>query len=168
MLPTLEDFDHAVATVQHWVRGTPKPKIGKFDFAQKFEYGGMLMGTVVMVGTGLVLIYPDTVSFVIPGEWVAAMRAMHGYEATFATLVVLLWHSWGVILRPEVFPLDTSIFTGKITKHRLKNEHWLEYERMFPEEAAEEAARTPGLEPPPPEPAEEGPDLRDDREGSDR
>ncbi len=167
MLPTLEDFDHAMATVRHFIRGTPKPKIGKFDFAQKFEYGGMLMGTVIMVVTGLVLIYPETATMVIPGEWVAALRAMHGYEATFATLVVLLWHSWGVILRPEVFPLDTSIFTGKITKERLKNDHWLEYERMFPEEAAEEAAKTPGLEPSIPH-AGEGPDPHESGEESER
>jgi hypothetical protein len=46
-------------------------------------------------------------------------------------LVVLLWHSYGVILRPEVFPLDTSIFTGKISLERLREEHALEYERIF-------------------------------------
>jgi cytochrome b subunit of formate dehydrogenase/nitrate/TMAO reductase-like tetraheme cytochrome c subunit len=140
MLPTLDDFDDAIGTVRHFIRGTPRPKVGKFDFAQKFEYGGMLMGGVVMCATGLVLIYPEVATLLIPGEWVAAFRAMHGYEATFATLVVVLWHSWGVVFRPEVFPLDTSIFTGKVTVERLKEEHWREYERLFPEEAAREAA----------------------------
>jgi len=56
---------------------------------------------------------------------------MHGLEATFAVLVVVLWHSYGVILRPEVFPLDKSIFTGKISLERLREEHALEYERIF-------------------------------------
>ena len=54
-------------------------------------------------------------------------------------MVIVLWHSYGVILRPEVFPLDTSIFTGKITVERLKEEHGAEFERLFPEEAAREA-----------------------------
>jgi len=53
-------------------------------------------------------------------------------------LVIALWHSYGVILRPEIFPLDTSIFTGRMSVRRLKEEHVLEYERLFEEEVAKE------------------------------
>ncbi len=141
MLPTLEDFDKAVGTVRHFIESTPRPKVGKFDFAQKFEYGGLLMGGLVMTFTGIALVWPEVATRLLPGEWMAAMRTMHGYEATFATLVVVLWHSWGVIFRPEIFPLDTSIFTGKVSVERLREEHWLEYARLFPEEAAKEAAQ---------------------------
>jgi hypothetical protein len=72
----------------------------------------------------------------LPGQIVAASRVVHGLEATFAVLVIVLWHSYGVILRPEIFPLDTSIFTGKVSLERLKEEHPLEYERLFPDRAA--------------------------------
>ncbi len=140
MLPTLDDFDKAIGTVRHFMEGTPRPKVGKFDFAQKFEYGGLLMGGLVMTFTGIALVWPELATRLVPGEWMAAMRTMHGYEATFATLVVVLWHSWGVVFRPEIFPLDTSIFTGKVSIERLKEEHWLEYQRLFPDEAAREPA----------------------------
>jgi hypothetical protein len=51
-----------------------------------------------------------------------------------AILVLLVWHLWGVSLRPEVFPCDTSIFTGKISTERLREEHALEYERLLAEQ----------------------------------
>jgi hypothetical protein len=43
---------------------------------------------------------------------------------------------------PETFPVDTSVFTGKISKHRMLHEHPLEYARLLEEEklAAEAAA----------------------------
>jgi hypothetical protein len=77
------------------------------------------------------LLFPEVVSWVIPGSVIAAGRVLHGLEGTFAVLVVILWHTWSVILRPEIFPLDKSIFTGKIALDRLHEEHPLEYERIF-------------------------------------
>lgn len=47
-------------------------------------------------------------------------------------LVVTVWHAWGVLLRPEIFPLDSSIFTRRISVERLKHEYPLEYERLYP------------------------------------
>jgi hypothetical protein len=74
----------------------------------------------------------------VPGGVIAAGRVLHGLEGTFAVLVVILWHSWSVILRPEIFPLDKSIFTGKIDLERLREEHALEYERIFGKQASDE------------------------------
>jgi cytochrome b subunit of formate dehydrogenase len=138
MVPTRQDFDDVLQTFRHYLFGERMPKVGKFDFAEKFEYWGLFLGGIVMSSTGIVLMYPEVVTIFLPGVVVAAVRVMHGFEATFAVLVVILWHSYGVMLRPEVFPLDTSIFTGKMDLHRLKHEHALEYERLFPDEAVEE------------------------------
>ncbi len=38
-----------------------------------------------------------------------------------------------MIFRPDIFPLDTSMFTGEIEVDRLKEEHTLEYERIVAE-----------------------------------
>ena len=135
MVPIRKDFRDTVAMVRHYLVGTQRPKVGKFDFSEKYEYWGMLLGGTLMSVTGLVLLFPELVTQLLPGEVVAALRVVHGLEATFAFLVVVLWHTYGVILRPEVFPLDTSIFTGEITVERLKEEYPLEYERLFPEDA---------------------------------
>jgi cytochrome b subunit of formate dehydrogenase len=140
MALTRKDFEDVVQTFRHILLREPRPRVAKFDFAEKFEYWGLFLGGLVMSVTGIILVFPGLVTQLLPGVIVAATRVMHGLEGTFAVLVVALWHSYGVILRPAVFPLDTSIFSGKMSVERLKHEHPLEYERLFPERAAAEAA----------------------------
>ncbi len=131
MFATRRDFTDVWQTLRHLLGRGPAPKVGKFDFREKFEYWGLFLGGMLMTVTGLLLMFPDAASRLLPGVVLAGARVMHGLEATFAVLVVVLWHTWGVILRPEVFPLDTSIFTGKISLERLADEHALEYDRIF-------------------------------------
>jgi len=133
MVPTRKDFEDVLRTFRHYLFREPMPRVGKFDFSEKFEYWGLFLGGIVMSSTGLILLFPELVSQVLPGVVLAATRVMHGLEATFAVMVVILWHSYGVMLRPEVFPLDTSIFTGRMSVHRLKHEHPEEYDRLFPD-----------------------------------
>ena len=56
---------------------------------------------------------------------------MHSNEALLAFAIVLLWHMYSAHLSPESFPMDTSIFTGKIRKDHLRHHHPLEYEERF-------------------------------------
>jgi formate dehydrogenase subunit gamma len=155
MVPTRKDFEDVIQTFRHFLLREPAPRAGKFDASEKFEYWGLFAGGLVMSTTGIVLVFPELVSQVLPGIVVAAGRVMHGLEATFAVMVVTLWHAYGVIFRPEVFPLDTSIFTGKMTVERLKHEHPLEYERLFPDRAEagkddpEDSASSATFGPPP-------------------
>ena len=130
IMPRKRDFHALLQTVRHYLRGEPKPKVGKFDAAAKFEYWGLFFGGLIMTVTGVVLVFPEAVTTILPGVVVSVMRTVHGLEATFAVLVVLLWHSWSVIFRPDIFPLDTSMFTGEIEVDRLREEHALEYERL--------------------------------------
>lgn len=144
MVPDRKDFEDVLQIFRHFLLGEPMPKVGKFDFAAKFEYWGFFLGGVVMSSTGFFLLFPELITTYLPGVVVAATRVMHGMEATFAVMVITLWHSWGVILRPDVFPLDTTIFTGKMSVDRLKHEHPLEYERIFPDRKADDHGEGPG------------------------
>jgi cytochrome b subunit of formate dehydrogenase len=139
IIPRRHDFFDALAMARHILQGTPRPKAGKFDGTEKFEYWGLFFGGIIMSVTGVVLVFPELVTEVFPGIVVAALRVVHGLEATFAVLVVLLWHSYGVLLRPEIFPLDTSMFTGKISLDRLREEHELEFDEIFPDGAPADA-----------------------------
>jgi formate dehydrogenase gamma subunit len=107
------------------------PRFGRFDYRQKFEYWGLVFGGIVMALTGFILYFPIAASRALPAELIPAAKAMHSYEALFAFLIILVWHLYGVIVSPDVFPLDTAIFTGKIRKDRLRHEHPLEYEERF-------------------------------------
>ncbi len=131
MVPRPHDLRDALQMLWHRLKGTPAPRIGRFDFAEKFEYWGLFLGGIIMSVTGVSLVWPQVITHYLPGIVLAAARTVHGFEATFAVLVVLLWHTWSVILRPEIFPLDTAMFTGKISLERLREEHRAEYDRRF-------------------------------------
>jgi len=132
MLLGKRDFRDAIDNLRYYAgyADTP-PKFGRFDYRQKFEYWGLIFGSLIMVATGYILYFPILVSRVLPAELIPAAKVMHSYEALFAFLIVLIWHMAGAHLSPEAFPMDTTIFTGKISKEKLKHEHPLEYEDLF-------------------------------------
>ncbi len=140
MVPQKSDFMEVVQTIRHYIWGDPRPRTGRFDVAQRYEYWGLMLGGTLMSATGIALVFPELVSLILPGQALAISRTLHGMEATLAVMVVAVWHVYGVVLRPEVFPLDTSIFTGRISVERLKEEYRLEYERLFPHGHEEEEA----------------------------
>ncbi len=141
MMPTLKDARDVTDVLKYTFGFTDRPpQFGHFDYRQKFEYWGLMFGSVVIVTTGFVLAYPIAVTRFLPGEIVAAAKEFHGYEATLAVLTIVLWHLYDVILKPAIFPADTSIFTGKISRKRMLEEHSLEYARLMGEPDLKEAA----------------------------
>ena len=144
MLLQPKDFRDTIASLQ-LAFGLPaeKPRFGRYEFRQKFEYWGMVLGGMVMVGTGFVLFWPVLFARVLPGELIAVAKVAHSFEAMMALLVIVIWHLYCSHLRPGFFPLDPSIFTGKIPVERLEEEHPLEHERLR-QAQARGAAGPPG------------------------
>src|SRR4029079_17728923 len=59
MIPTRRDFADAVQTLRYYFGTTDRPAaFDRFDYRQKFEYWGLLLGSGIVVGTGLVLLFP--------------------------------------------------------------------------------------------------------------
>lgn len=59
-----------------------------------------------------------------------AAQVVHGYDAFMAVSYVVPFHYFVAHLRPDVSPVDDSIFTGKISLERLKHERPVEYARL--------------------------------------
>lgn len=127
-----KDFNDAINNLRYYAGYLDAPpKFGRYDYRQKFEYWGLVFGGFIMVATGFILYFPILVSRVLPAELIPAAKMMHSYEALFAMLIVIVWHMTGAHLAPESFPMDTTIFTGRIRKDKLRHEHALEYEDLF-------------------------------------
>jgi cytochrome b subunit of formate dehydrogenase len=131
MVPHRRDFTDAVQTLRYYMglRDRP-PRFDRYDYKQKFEYWGMALGSVVVVATGLVLLYPVAVTQWLPGSVVPVALVAHGYEGVLAFLTIITWHIFNACFTPDVFPMDTSIFTGRISEERMRHEHPLELERI--------------------------------------
>jgi cytochrome b subunit of formate dehydrogenase len=133
MLPVPQDLRDAWENLRFYfgLRTVP-PKLPKFDYRQKFEYIGMVMGSLIMVASGVLLIWPVQATTWLGGEWIAASRVAHSNEAVLALLVLVVWHIYSAIFSPEVFPLDKSMFTGGMPLEELKHRHGREYDYLFP------------------------------------
>lgn len=137
MLLTRQDFRDTLQNLRFYLgQADEPPRFGRYDYRQKYEYWGLIFGTVIMVITGFILYAPILTSRLLPAELIPAAKAMHSNEAMLALLIVLIWHLYGAHLNPDVFPGDTSIFTGKVSKARLAHEHPLEYEELYGEPAS--------------------------------
>ncbi len=131
MVPSVKDFFDALTMLRYSLGLAPaRPRFDRYEYRQKFEYWGVIFGTSIMIATGLILWFPTVFTELFPGELVAAAREAHGGEATLALLVIATWHLYSVLLSPGQFPGDLSIFTGRITRHRMEEEHPLELARL--------------------------------------
>ena len=159
LVPTPQDLRDAWQNLRFYFGlREQQPRMPKFDYRQKFEYIGMVMGSLVMVATGVFLMWPVETAGVVGGEALAASRVAHSNEAVLALLVIVVWHVYSAVLAPDVFPLDKTMITGKMTVEELKHRHAIEYDRIFPAGVADEelpavetAATTPTEAPPEPE-----------------
>jgi cytochrome b subunit of formate dehydrogenase len=110
-----------------------KPKFGKFNFIEKFEYWALVWGVFVMAVTGILLWFQEAALALFPIWVLDIVRIAHGFEAILAFLAIIIWHMYNVHLNPEVFPMSKVWITGKISKEDLKDHHPVEYDAILQE-----------------------------------
>jgi cytochrome b subunit of formate dehydrogenase len=131
MFITKKDYEDAIHNIRYYFGFENQPaKCDRYDYMEKFEYWTILVGGILMIMTGVILWLPTLVTRILPGEFIPAAKALHSNEAMLIFLLNAVWHIYNSIFSPEAFPLDTSIFTGYISRERMIREHPLEYARM--------------------------------------
>jgi formate dehydrogenase subunit gamma len=127
MVITRKDVADAIHTIRYYLGLEIAPaEEGRYTYKQKFEYWAILTGVLIMMVTGFILWFPVMITKVMPGEIIPAAKVLHANEALVVFLIIAVWHVYNAIFSPEVFPLDTSIFTGRLSKERMQQEHPLE------------------------------------------
>jgi len=119
MWPQLSDLRDLKGRIDYFLGRTEHPpKAEWLSYPEKMEYGGVLWGTFVMVGTGLLLWFESFTLRWLPSWALDVSTAVHFYEAILATLSIAIWHFYHVIFDPLVYPVDPALWTGKSSPAR--------------------------------------------------
>jgi len=127
MLPTGRDWRQFVATMKWFIGMGPRPQYGRWTYWEKFDYFAVFWGIAVIGSTGLTLWFPIFFTRFLPGSFLNVATVIHSDEALLATGFIFTVHFFNTHLRPEKFPMDTTIFTGHMPLTELKRDKPLEY-----------------------------------------
>ncbi len=100
-----------------------KPQFGRFSYIEKTEYWAMMWGSVLMALTGVVLWFENTSMGLFSKTGYDVARTVHYFEAILATLAILVWHFYFVIFNPDVYPMNLSWLTGRMSEREMMEEH---------------------------------------------
>ncbi len=93
------------------------PPHRQWNYAEKAEYWALMWGSLVMIVTGLMLLFTETVLRMLPKVWHDVAQVIHYYEAVLATLAIVVWHFYWVIFDPKEYPMNTAWLIGKKAPH---------------------------------------------------
>ncbi len=133
MVPQPQDIIDIWRNFKWFVGKGPQPKFDRWTYWEKFDYWAVFWGMFIIGGSGLLLWFPVFFSKLLPGWMFNIAALVHGEEALLAVGFIFTFHFFNGHLRPQKFPMDTVVFTGRISEHELKDERLVEYERMVRE-----------------------------------
>ena len=130
MVPQPRDFFEMVAHIRWFVGLGPQPRFDHFTYWEKFDYWAVFWGMGIIGGSGLVLWFPELFAYVLPGWMFNIATVVHGEEALLAVGFIFTIHFFNGHLRPEKFPMDSVIFTGRVTVKEMEEERPDELDRL--------------------------------------
>jgi cytochrome b subunit of formate dehydrogenase/nitrate/TMAO reductase-like tetraheme cytochrome c subunit len=125
-----KDFRELLGMFRWFFYAGPQPKLDRWTYWEKFDYYAVFWGIPVIGLSGLVLWLPGLFTKILPGEWLNVAMIVHGEEALLAVGFIFAFHFFHNHMRPENFPLDTVIFTGRMPMEKFIKERPAEYERL--------------------------------------
>jgi len=130
LVPNLQDLKDIILMFKWFFGRAPRPQFDRWTYWEKFDYWAVFWGVAVIGGSGLILWFPAAVATVLPG-WVFNIATIfHGEEAILAAVFLFTVHFFNNHFRPDKFPVDIVMFTGRVPLEEFKREHALEYKRL--------------------------------------
>ncbi|HEX6212432.1 MAG TPA: hypothetical protein VF136_16755 [Methylomirabilota bacterium] len=110
-------------------RGT-RPRFDHFTYWEKFDYWAVFWGMLIIGGSGLLLWFPLFFARFLPGRVFNIAMLVHGEEALLAVGFIFTIHFFNGHFRPDKFPMDLVMFTGRVTEDEMQHERPGEHERL--------------------------------------
>jgi cytochrome b subunit of formate dehydrogenase len=130
MIPNFNDLKDATAMFKWFFGLAPKPQLDRWTYWEKFDYWAPFWGVAIIGGSGAMLWFKGLTATYLPG-WVFNIATIfHGEEAVLAAGFLFTVHFFNNHWRPDKFPLDILMFTGKMPLEEFKREHLIEYNRL--------------------------------------
>ncbi|UCG88913.1 MAG: cytochrome C [Gemmatimonadota bacterium] len=124
------DLKEFLASIKWFLGRGPRPRYGRYTYWEKFDYFAVFWGMMVIGSTGLLLWFPEFFTLVFPGWWVNVATIIHSDEALLAVGFIFTVHFFNTHFRPDKFPMDPVIFTGRVPVDELKADKPREYEEL--------------------------------------
>ena len=107
-----------------------RPDYGRWTYWEKFDYFAVFWGIFVIGSTGLTLWMPEFFTRFLPGWFINVATIIHSDEALLATGFIFTVHFFNTHLRPEKFPMDIVIFSGRMPVEEFKLDRPEEYSQL--------------------------------------
>ena len=130
LIPSWADLNDAIGMFKWFFGLGPKPDLDRWTYWEKFDYWAPFWGVAIIGGSGAMLWFKGFTATYLPG-WVFNLATIfHGEEAVLAAGFLFTVHFFNNHWRPDKFPLDILMFTGKMPLEEFKREHLVEYNRL--------------------------------------
>jgi len=143
MVPQPRDLTDMIGHMRWFVGLGPRPSFDRYTYWEKFDYWAVFWGMFIIGGSGFMLWFPTFFSLFLPGWVFNVATIVHGEEALLAVGFIFTMHFFNGHLRPEKFPMDRVIFTGRVPLAELEEERPDEYARLMREGGLDAIRTTP-------------------------
>jgi cytochrome b subunit of formate dehydrogenase len=130
MVPNRKDLRDFVGSIKWFLGLGPRPRYGRWTYWEKFDYFAVFWGIAVIGTTGITLWFSEFFTRFIPGWFLNVATIIHSDEALLATGFIFTVHFFNTHLRPEKFPMDIVVFTGRMPVEEFRQDKPEEYEAL--------------------------------------
>src|ERR1035437_2513076 len=130
MTPQPKDAEDLFKMLRWFLWMGPQPEFDHFAYWEKFDYWAVFWGMAIIGATGYMMWFGPFFARFVPGYVLNIALLIHGEEALLAVLFIFIVHFFNSHLRPEKFPLDPVIFTGRVSSEEYQHERPLDYSRL--------------------------------------
>jgi len=130
MLFNKNDLKEFIGSIKWFIGRSERPEYGRWTYWEKFDYFAVFWGMLVIGSTGLTLWFPEFFTRFAPGWFINVATIIHSDEALLATGFIFTVHFFNTHLRPEKFPMDIVIFSGRIPLEEFKLDRPDEYKKL--------------------------------------